>query len=408
MTEKRQEMLEFAYMCSPFYQDLMEERNLELSRLRKDWDSVPITNKSMISKAGENIIPFSYYTEKVRGQLTKKVTTGSTGKCLKLLWNREDMQREEDVIWKYRELWYGIKRESPYCYFYTFEGYETMEREYHNVESGMGIPKYGLNKERIVEIYKRLYCYQPEWILVAPSIAKALVRYIQKTDVEKIESLRYIELYGEMVTEQEREEVESVFGCTARRRYGCKEVGTIAYECPYGEMHILKENVYVEICKGGHAVLDGMEGNIVVTSMHNHVMPFVRYDTDDVGILQTKCCKCGLECDVLEIVRGQKNHWIQIDADQYFHSSDFARVFLKLIYYQDVNLTQYQIIQRKRNYFDVYFVSEAEEEAVKKAFLQETENSHLETMEFQFHSLNEKLLENRLGLNSSFRCEVKG
>lgn len=406
--KKRQEILEYAYMCSPFYQSLMEDHHLEIDRLRKDWDCIPIISKAMISRAGETIIPFSYYTEKVKGNLLTKVTAGSTGKCLKIFWNAEDLRREEELVWKYRELWYGIQKGSLYCYFYTFEENETMEQEYHNVEGGIGIPKYGLCKARVEQIYQRLCSYQPKWLLLAPSIAKVLMKYIKETGVEKIESLRYIELYGELISEQEREEVETVFGCIARRRYGCKEVGTIAYECPYGEMHILTENVHVEVCREGHAVYDGMEGNIIVTSLQNHVMPFVRYDTDDMGILRKTSCKCGLEGEMLEIVRGQESQWIQVDDNRYFHSSDFTRAFLKIMYHQKANLTQYQIIQRKRDYFDVYFVSETDEEIIKKAFLEEMVAFNFKNAEFQFHCLNEKLLAKRVGINSYFRCEVKG
>ncbi len=408
MPEKRQEILEFAYMCSPFYQNLMQEQHLELTRLRKDWDVVPITNRTMIAGAGEMIIPFSYYTEKASGQLMTRVTSGSNGKCLKFLWNREDMLRAEEVVWRYRELWYGIKKGSPYCYFYTFEEGEYMAQEYQSMDGGMGIPKYGLSKLRVESIYKQIHKYQPEWLLIAPSVAKALVSYIRKRGENKIESIRYIELYGEVISEEERKEVEEVFGCTARRRYGCKEVGSIAYECPYGHMHILSENVYIEICRGGHAVLNGMEGNIVVTSIQNHAMPFVRYDTDDIGILQSIKCNCGIEGEVLEILRGQESHWIQIDDECFFHSSDFARVFLKILFSNNVELTQYQVIQRKKDCFDVYFVSKKDEELIKMAFLKETQNSHLESVKFQFHCLNEKLLANRLKLYGSFRCEVKG
>ncbi len=395
-------------MCSPFYQNLMQEHHLEFSRMRKDWDSIPITNKTMLAQAGENIIPFSYYSEKAKGKLMVKLASGSTGKCLKLFWSKEDLKREEDAVWKYRQLWYGIKPQSTYCYFYTFENHETKERQYHNVNHGMGIPKCNFNKERVKEIYERLLCYQPEWIQIAPSIACVLAKYIRESGLEKIESIKYIELYGELISPQEREEIENAFGCIARRRYGCKEVGTIAYECPYGEMHVMTESVHVEICKDGHAVFEGMEGNIIVTSMQNHVTPFVRYDTDDRGILARKSCNCGLEGEVLEITRGQESGWIQWENGECFHSSDFARAFLKIMYQREVDMKQYQIIQRKWDYFDIYIVSETKEEIIRSHFLREMENTPLKDAVFQFHCLNEKLLANRVNMNTSFRCDVKG
>lgn len=404
--EKRQGMLEFTYMCSPFYQKLMEGENMDIGQLQKDWESVPVVDKSMLTAAGESVVPFSYYPKKARGELLKEIASGSTGKCLKYLWSREDKESSIQTIREYREKWYHIQPHSPFCYFYTIENQEATEEEYTCVEDGMGIPKKGLNRERIEEIYERLLCYQPEWIMIAPSVAMLLANYVKENQKEKIESLKYIELSGEMCSEEDRDLIQDVFQCLAKRKYGCKEVGTIAYECPCGKMHIVSENVYAEICRNGHNVLDGEEGSIVVTSKWNHVTPFVRYNTDDLGIIRNEKCECGMEGPVLEVTRGQKNEWIRRANGEVLHSSEFARIFLHMMYQQDIKVEQYHVIQREYDLFDVYIVSEGNSEQIISAFRKEVENTLLRDAQFQFHFQNEKFLANRVDMDCSFQCAI--
>ena len=61
------------------------------------------------------------------------------------------------------------------------------------------------------------------------------------------------------------------------------EVGTIGYE--YQETYqLFNQSTYVEIIdKNGQLVNDGEYGEVYVTSLHNHAMPFVRYGIGDVG-----------------------------------------------------------------------------------------------------------------------------
>lgn len=41
--------------------------------------------------------------------------------------------------------------------------------------------------------------------------------------------------------------MEAFFNCKVASQYGCYEVNSIAYECPFHKLHVMTENVYVEI-----------------------------------------------------------------------------------------------------------------------------------------------------------------
>lgn len=69
-----------------------------------------------------------------------------------------------------------------------------------------------------------------------------------------------------------------------------------AYECPYGRMHIMSDNVYIEV-QG-----EDDEGDIYITTLQNHVMPMIRYKLNDTGkIIRNYRCQCGIISDILEL-----------------------------------------------------------------------------------------------------------
>ena len=87
--------------------------------------------------------------------------------------------------------------------------------------------------------------------------------------------------------------MEAFFNCKVASQYGCYEVNSIAYECPFHKLHVMTENVYVEIVE---------DNQICITSKHNRVMPFVRYKVGDRGRLCTdKNCSCGSQEPILEL-----------------------------------------------------------------------------------------------------------
>lgn len=85
------------------------------------------------------------------------------------------------------------------------------------------------------------------------------------------------------------------FGADVYNYYGAQETGTIAAECEHHEgLHIYEESFIVEITDdSGARVRDGTRGHIVVTSLRNEVMPFIRYDIGDIGMIIPLGCPCG-------------------------------------------------------------------------------------------------------------------
>jgi len=91
-------------------------------------------------------------------------------------------------------------------------------------------------------------------------------------------------------------------------------------ECEYGGgLHILGGTcIYEVIDTESQEVLNpGEEGELVVTSLHNEAMPFIRYRTGDISsILPYEPCPCGRTHPKLSMVRGRVSHIIRVGGKE--------------------------------------------------------------------------------------------
>ncbi len=85
------------------------------------------------------------------------------------------------------------------------------------------------------------------------------------------------------------------FNCPIFEYYGVGEIGPVASECEFHcGLHIQEENMIVEITDDkGKQVLPGEIGNILLTHLGNEVMPLIRYDIGDRGVILKEPCVCG-------------------------------------------------------------------------------------------------------------------
>lgn len=121
-------------------------------------------------------------------------------------------------------------------------------------------------ENKIEMTYFEILDYNPVWMILQPSIAVILCQIAEKNNSTP-SNLKYIELTGEELSDAARKKIQSVFRCYIANQYGCKEVNSIAFECPEGNMHCMSSNVYVEVTD--------TDNLIYVTSLNNHIMPFI-------------------------------------------------------------------------------------------------------------------------------------
>ena len=134
------------------------------------------------------------------------------------------------------------------------------------------------------------------------------------------------------------------FRCDTFEYYGTGETGSIAAECEVHQgLHIQEENLIVEIVDYyGKPLPDGTVGKILVTTLNNDVMPFIRYETGDRGVILSGACPCGRTSRRL-LVDGRDSEYLLVGADGESISPSMLRRVLDP-YFEHFH--RYQVVQK--------------------------------------------------------------
>jgi phenylacetate-CoA ligase len=119
----------------------------------------------------------------------------------------------------------------------------------------------------------------------ASTVAR-FAEFIESTG-RRVPPLRGVFTTAEKLYPQQRLVIGRVFGCRVYDLYGSSEVQNIAAECPHGRMHVSADFVVLEVEKPGVAP------PLILTSLWNYAMPFIRYRNEDCANLSEERCTCG-------------------------------------------------------------------------------------------------------------------
>jgi phenylacetate-CoA ligase len=153
--------------------------------------------------------------------------------------------------------------------------------------------------------------------------------------------VRAIFATAEVLYDHQKQAISEAFGgVPVVNGYGSREGGFISHECPAGNMHIMSTSILVEFLHEGKPVQEGQDGEIVVTHLANHAMPFIRYRTGDIGQPSKAKCPCGRGFEVMKVLKGRSTDFVVTPDGRWVHG-------LGLIYAirEIPGVAQYQIVQ---------------------------------------------------------------
>lgn len=384
-----------AYTTVPFYRDIIKDEGMDAFKLSKgDFIRLPLIDKGMVLNSGLNMISKYNTGYDQRKNLLVRRTSGSSGHYLKVYWNNYDDIRSMMGLWYRRKQYYDVLPTERCCFFYTtdyvWNKFVDEQEESLSIDGRLlGFSKKNLNNERILGIYNRMEKFLPTWIMMQPSIALILTNKIKYFHLPKFKGLKMIELSGEYLTEEMREDIAEAFGCKVANQYGCIEANSIASECGGKLLAVQSANVYVEIVRDGKVQPYGEEGDIYITSLVNQAMPFVRYRIGERGILYpagTSDYTGG--SDILKLLNGRTSSSVLTESFDKIPSY----IFLEPIEYINERIgniiRQFQVVQEEINKFTVYLVIRSAytnwENAIKEIFLERLQEENLNKASFKF------------------------
>lgn len=172
--------------------------------------------------------------------------------------------------------------------------------------------------------------YRPTLLQGYASILAALARHMHKRNIAPPPSLIGVYSTAEVLTEEMRGTMEAAFGCKVFNQYGSREIPNIACECRHGRMHVFTDMVWLE----------SVNGQLLVTSLTNRLMPMIRYENGDSGELLDEECGCGLPFPLMAMGLCRRNDFIVASDGRRIHPSFFNRQL-----YGQTQVAQYRFEQ---------------------------------------------------------------
>lgn len=150
-----------------------------------------------------------------------------------------------------------------------------------------------------------LLARRPHYLTAYSSTLLALAETVQRRNLD----LRFEAVVSNAtaISDEIRATCRDVFGVEPMDHYGAQEVGSIAAECPHcRQYHVNAEGVLVEILRDdGSECAPGETGRVIVTSLYNYAMPFIRYEVGDYAVTSARDVKCRIKLPSLARVLGR-------------------------------------------------------------------------------------------------------
>jgi phenylacetate-CoA ligase len=153
---------------------------------------------------------------------------------------------------------------------------------------------------------------KPHYLLSHPANLDFLGHLVRDSG-EPLAGLLGIQSFSDTLDDDVRRRVEAAFGVAVKNTYSCMEAGYVASPCPSGSgLHVHGENVILELLDAaGNPCAAGQTGRVVLTVLHNHLTPFVRYDILDEATL-AEPCSCGRGLSLLARVEGKRRPLMRV------------------------------------------------------------------------------------------------
>lgn len=201
---------------------------------------------------------------------------------------------------------------------------------------------FDMGPDRMLEYHRAMEEFQPDLIQAYASSIHLLARFLRARGIRPTYPRVSIITAAEKLFPHMRAEIEEVFPSPVFDRYGSREVSAIAAECPHhAGLHIHAPAYLVEtIDPMTGANVAGKPGELAITVLNNHAMPFIRYRIGDMGILDDSPCPCGSSFPrIREIVGRTSDNFLMPDG-RIVHGEYFTHIF-----YGMDGVGQFQFVQ---------------------------------------------------------------
>ncbi len=328
--ERLEKLLQHAYQTTPYYRELLKTESPDISE-------VPPLEKQNVREQLERLCSEAFPQE----ERIRNATGGSTGTPLVFYQDRNYWNQRNLSVY-YFDRWAGWNFGEPQLIIWGAPADLEDAGHWKHRLGTFWRNQYWLNGFRLTDaamlaMFEQMNQDLPQTILAYPSSLYQFATFLSDNGLIPKWKLKGIISSAEMLHLHDRALAEIIFKAKVYNRYGGREVGLIAMECPEGRMHINCHDLYLEI-DSPYPYTE--PGEILITQLNNYAMPFIRYRIGDVGMLSDEMCPCGSELPILAELLGRTTATFRTKTGTLIHGGYFTRQFYNL-----VGISQFQLIQ---------------------------------------------------------------
>jgi phenylacetate-CoA ligase len=349
-------LLAYAKSNIPYYKQLNIPDHANIQ-------SFPIITKNEYIKLGKTLFKD---LNNIRNMIDFK-TSGSTGTPMVIYKSNRDYLAQLRCLWRRRYGINGIKSNDKCINFILSNSRQQNVNDFVRIKDKMMMISIDTIEKNITAIIEEIHEFQPRYIIGYPSVISYFADVMDKNDLTLPDSIHYIESMGEYLFPSQKKHIEDTLKIAVTNYYGCTEIFGIAYACKEGRLHIISDNVFVEVIPPGENRSHyELEGNIVVTGLNSIDTTFIRYNLEDTGIMYRGCeCSCGCRDDYIEVSMARRYRTVRVSQDRLVHSSYFFGVIdvinsnlnqcIIWFKYVQEDYDHYQLLLQVKKGYEIFF-----------------------------------------------------
>jgi len=353
--KKMREMISYAFNNVPYYRKTFKERNLKPEDIKStgDLEKIPVLTHRDVRLHLDDLIAVS----KSKGSLFRCQTGGTTGHPLILYQDKNEISSAKACLYRGRE-WCGYQMGEKKVLVW---GRRLVSSKYASLKRNLVrfltrsafISAWDVNENRIEDIIGVLNATKPAFVSGYAEPIYILANFINQRGADLKFSLKGISTTADPLPSFKRKEIEEAFRCEVFDQYGCTEVNSLGFECEeHMGFHIPIERVHIEFLdpEDDCVISAGETGKIVVTCLENYGMPFIRYNTEDLGIRKEEPCSCGRNLPLMGSIVGRTADLIRLPNGGIVYPGFFDYALEELEWIAKYGIVQFQVVQKKLDY----------------------------------------------------------
>jgi phenylacetate-CoA ligase len=380
-----------AYDYVALFRQRMDQKGISPLHIQslEDITQLPFYEKSDL----RDTYPFGLFASPMQEIVRLHASSGTTGKPIVVAYTQEDV-----AVWTSAMVRCfaacGLHRGDIIQNAYGYGLFTGGLGAHYGAESlgATVIPISGGNTDRQINVMKD---FGVTAICCTPSYMVHLIERAGELGVDIRQLPLRVGVFGaEPWSEGMREHIEATSGIKAFDIYGLSEITGpgVGIECSqHGGLHVFEDHFYPEIVDldTGQPVPDGMEGELVLTTLSKKAMPILRYRTHDITAILPEPCACGRTIRRVRRIGRRSDDMLIIRGVNVFPSQIEAALLAV-----EGTLPHYQIMLTREKGLDQM---EVQVEVTPEVFSDQVRA--LETL----HSRLEKSLEHTLGIHAKVR-----